>query len=190
MHSISALVVLACVLMASCSGGERKGATAGDSAKSGAAAAVADSVGRSGVAEAVIDSFAEPPLAPAMRTALATWPNFVPWKAQDFADRIRRSYHPDAENGLWWIVGDFNGDFVDDVALSGRDREANPMVIALLSHGDRFIARGVYQTDARPGDQPIILRAPGGGIELTDRNSSPPILMFWNGERFLVREGP
>jgi len=48
----------------------------------------------------------------------------------------------------------------------------------------------VYQADARPGDQPTILRAPGGGIELTDRNSSPPILMFWNGERFLVREGP
>lgn len=183
MHSISALVVLVSVITVSCSGTERKVSTTGDFAKGGP-----DSV-KSGAGPSPIDSFAEPPISPAMRTALDATPEFVPWQAQDFAEAIRRSYRPDAENGLWWIVADLNGDGIDDVALSGRARKASPMVVALLSEGAGFVTRVVYHADATPNDTPIVLRAPGGGIALTVHNSSQPTLMFWNGERFLVREG-
>ncbi len=186
MKSTTALYVLVCLLTASCSGRERKVSTTEDSTK------------RIAVAPAIDTVSAEPPLSPALWAALATRPDFEPWQRRDFYEQVRTSYRGDAQNGLWWVATDLNSDGITDVALSGRGPNASPMVVALLSQDSGFVARIIYHADARPGDKPISLRRataregelPTEGIALTIENPSWPTLMFWNGERFVVAEGP
>lgn len=92
-------------------------------------------------------------LTAAMQKALNEYaPGFVAWKQGDYPPK-RIAYYPYSAVSLPYAVkGDFNGDGIDDMALSGHDNDAN-ITVALISSGTVYHAEpilvGKYYADAR-----------------------------------------
>ena len=78
-------------------------------------------------------------------------PFFEVWTENDFLPAIRESYKPSAAQTMAGIVGDFNGDKIKDVVLSGRNNKNNLLIAALSQPGGNF---KVIEIERRPLTDP------------------------------------
>lgn len=67
-------------------------------------------------------------------------PYFQTWNETDFIPSIRENYKPSKEQTVAGVVGDFNNDKIKDVALFGRNRTHNLLLVALSD-----VATGNYK---------------------------------------------
>jgi hypothetical protein len=77
-------------------------------------------------------------------------PYFTQWQETDYIPSIRREYKPTANQTLSGIVGDFNKDGVQDVAVAGRNRTNNVLLVA-LSEGSNY---KILEVDRAPVTNP------------------------------------
>gem|GEM_PF-5532578 len=82
-------------------------------------------------------------LSAAMQKALNEYaPGFVVWKQGDYPTK-RIAFYPYSANSLPYAVKcDFNGDGIDDMAVSGHDNDAN-IIVVLISSGTIYNAEPI-----------------------------------------------
>lgn len=67
-------------------------------------------------------------------------PGFMPWKRSDFAQDCGASdalYKCDSMQAPFAVIGDFNGDHLKDIVISGHDKQYT-LVLCLLTEKDSF----------------------------------------------------
>ena len=151
-------LVIACVVPLSCS--RRKGdRSAVDGSPEARAAAAA------------IETVPTPELTARMQAALdSAFPGFELWTSRDYDAALKASYRMDSLDGLAWTAGDFNGDGLRDVVLTGHAGR-RVITVALLSRGATFeattgigAAMSAKDTIGAPRSVMTLRRVPGGTL--------------------------
>jgi len=137
-----------------------------------------------------------------MREALGGVATFRIWSVEEYDPSVRRAYRAGPDDGLVWAAGDYNGDGIQDLTVTGV-KQGKPVVLALVSRGTSFrvvtvIGGPVTPDDTAGAPRTLTLRhadAPAGEvgpdavlISFRDKNwpGRPPELYFWRSDRFYI----
>lgn len=84
-----------------------------------------------------------------MKAALRQYdPSFTPFTYRDYHPDIFQTYDFNKKQSLFAVIGDFNGDGIQDVALHGRS-QGRTVIVCILSKEGKFEALEVTPTEPR-----------------------------------------